>query len=320
MDIVCFAKNIIKMEANYLHAVGKALDGTIALFLDYILNCRGKVICIGMGKSGLIARKIAASMSSLGTCTISLHPADCLHGDLGMIQPQDVVMLISHSGESNEMIELLPSLRVIGARLLGITFNGASTLAKACDVVQVFDEIQEACYLGLAPTTSTTIVMAYGDALAITAAKMKRFTKTDYSIFHPSGALGKKLTIRAIDLMNNISNQHYLHEDSTIREALGTLIGNRVDLLTVVNQKDQLIGVVTKDELLCSLIDRTIDADRNKVGALVHSCLYVDVSAMAVDALRIMESEGVNFLPVVRDEKPIGIIEKSEILRVGICC
>lgn len=185
-------KAVFAKELLALSAVMNQLDETYDRMLGEIMNCRGKVIWIGMGKSGHIAGKIAASMASLGTCAISLHPGDCMHGDLGMIQKQDVVVLISYSGESDEILEIIPGIRRIGATILGITGNGESDLAKACKVVQVLEGVEEACHLGLAPTSSATAVMVYGDALAVTASRLKRFQREDFRALHPGGTLGKR--------------------------------------------------------------------------------------------------------------------------------
>ena len=197
MNAVEAAKEVVLKEASALSAVAGQIGEAFERMADAMRSCTGKVVIIGMGKSGHVANKMAATLSSLGTCSISLHPGECMHGDLGMIQKQDAVILISYSGESDEIVRIIPGLKIIGAKLMGITCNAQSTLARSCEVVQVLDGIEEACHLGLAPTTSTTAVMAYGDALAVAISRLEGFSKNDFGVFHPAGSLGKRLTIRA---------------------------------------------------------------------------------------------------------------------------
>ena len=204
MNAVEAAKEVVLKEASALSAVAGQIGEAFERMADAMRSCTGKVVIIGMGKSGHVANKMAATLSSLGTCSISLHPGECMHGDLGMIQKQDAVILISYSGESDEIVRIIPGLKIIGAKLMGITCNAQSTLARSCEVVQVLDGIEEACHLGLAPTTSTTAVMAYGDALAVAISRLEGFSKNDFGVFHPAGSLGKRLTIRATDLMRPI--------------------------------------------------------------------------------------------------------------------
>ena len=211
MDALLIARGVFEKEIKTLENIESQLDETFIHILNEIMNCKGKVIFIGMGKSGHVAKKIAASMSSLGTCAICLHPGECMHGDLGMIQKQDVIVLISYSGESEEILRIIPGINKIGATILGITCNKESSLVKACKYTQIMDDVKEACHLGLAPTSSTTAVMVYGDALAVAASQSKNFGREDFGWFHPAGSLGKKLTVRSLDLIHT-------YEDGTILE------------------------------------------------------------------------------------------------------
>lgn len=191
MSKIEIAKRVFDAEISALQKIADNLDETFDRILDLILNCQGKIIIIGMGKSGHVGGKIAATMSSLGVPTIFVHPGEAMHGDLGMIQKQDVVIAISYSGESDEIIKILPNIRIIGAPIIGITNNGNSTLAHNSAIVQVFENLKEACQLGLAPTASTTVAMVYGDALAIAASETINFGKQDFALYHPAGSLGK---------------------------------------------------------------------------------------------------------------------------------
>ena len=189
------AKRVFDIEIDALSKTRDALDDTFIEILDLITNCNGKVIVTGMGKPGHVGTKIAATFASLGTPSFYLHPAEAMHGDLGMISENDIVIAISYSGESDEIVRILPNIKMIGATLVGITGNPESTLAQVADVVQVFPKFNEACYLGLAPTSSTTATLCYGDALAIVASGVYGFKDADFGKFHPAGSLGKKLIL-----------------------------------------------------------------------------------------------------------------------------
>lgn len=311
------AKDVFDKEIHVLSTVRKQLDNTFERMLTEIMNCKGKVIWSGMGKSGHVAKKIAATMSSLGTCAVFLHPGEGMHGDLGMIQKSDVVVLISYSGESDEIVRLIPSINIIGATLLGITCNRDSTLAKSCKVVQVMDYVKEACHLGLAPTSSTTAIMVYGDALSVTASRLKGFQKDNFGVFHPAGSLGKKLITRSVDLMREFHEDTFIDEKSTIFEAIEAMIQSDTDLIVVVNENKKLIGIVTNGDLKRNIGDKDI-----KMGGIedfIHYYpLFVDVSSMAIEALKIMSENYVHALPVTKDDRPIGVIEKRAILKYGI--
>ena len=308
---------VFDKEIRALNLVRDQLDETFGKILDEIMACKGKVILIGMGKSGHVARKIAATMSSLGTCAIYLNPGECMHGDLGMIQAQDVVLLISYSGECDEILRIIPSINIIGAPILGITCNGESALARSCKIVQVINDVKEACHLGIAPTSSATAVMVYGDALAIAASRLKGFEKDDFGVLHPVGTLGKKIITRAVDLMKPFKEETFIREDSTILEAVEAMINTDTDMVAVVNDEKKLLGIVTNGDLKRNMADNDIKSD--KITPFIHYYpAFVDVSSKATEALQIMTDKHVHALPVVKDERPVGVIERREILRYGI--
>jgi arabinose-5-phosphate isomerase len=308
---------VFDKEITALTLVRDQLDETFDKMLSEIMGCKGKVIFIGMGKSGHVAKKIAATMSSLGTCAIYLNPGECMHGDLGMIQKQDVVVLISYSGECDEILRIIPSINIIGATILGITCNGESTLARTCKIVQVIRDVKEACHLGIAPTSSATAVMVYGDALAVAASRIKGFEKDDFGVLHPVGTLGKKIITRAVDLMKPFKEETFIREDSTILEAVEAMINTDTDMVAVVNDEKKLIGIVTNGDLKRNMEDKDIKSD--KITPFIYYYpAFVDVSAKATEALQIMTDKHVHALPVVKDESPVGVIERREILRYGI--
>ena len=310
-------KEVFEKEISVLNSVKDQLGEAFENILKEILACDGKVILIGMGKSGHVAEKIAATMSSLGTSAVALNAGECMHGDLGKIQKKDVVILISYSGECDEILRIIPSINLIGATLLGITCNGESTLARSCKTVQVFNDVKEACHLGIAPTSSATAVMVYGDALAIAASRIKGFEKDDFGVLHPEGTLGKKIITRTVDLMRPVPEELFLKEDSTILEAVEAMINADTDMVFVVNGEKLLTGIVTNGDLKRNMSG--MDIKNDKITPFVHRYpVFVDVSAKAVEALRIMMDKNIHALPVVKDERPVGVIEKDAIIRYGI--
>lgn len=316
MDVLSVAKDVFEKEIKVLKCVENQLGQVFLYFMDEIMKCRGKVVFIGMGKSGHVAKKIAASMSSLGTCAISLHPGECMHGDLGMIQSKDVVVLISYSGESEEIIRLIPGINRIGATILGITGNRDSSLAKACKYTQVLDGIEEACHLGLAPTSSTTAVMVYGDALAVAASQSKNFGKSDFGWFHPAGSLGKKLTVRCLDLIHLYEEGTVLELEHGLDRMLSCMLKADTDLVCVVDSRGELAGILTNGIIQKAYQDA--EEDTLAKDLMIKFPHYVDDADMAVDALKLMYDKKVHTLPICKNGRPIGTIEKRDILKAGI--
>ena len=220
MDKIIEAKEVFNKEIQALKITRDCLGEEFLNILDMITHCSGKVVVTGVGKPGHIARKIAATFSSLGTPAFYLHPAEAVHGDLGMISANDVVVAISYSGESDEITHLLAVVKLLGAKLIGITGNAQSTLARECDVVQILPEFREACYMGLAPSASTTVELCYGDALAIVASEMYGFDKNDFGRIHPAGTLGKKLHLKVCDLMVSGEDNAVIHESTSLKNLI----------------------------------------------------------------------------------------------------
>lgn len=312
------AENVFDIEIESLKATRASLGRPFLDILESIVSCKGKTILIGMGKSGHIAGKIAATMSSLGSCAISISPAECMHGDLGMIQKQDFVIMISYSGESDEMIRIIPNIRAIGATIACITCNPDSTLARSCPIVQVLEGIHEACYMGLAPTSSTTSVLVYGDALAVAAAEMKRFDKRDFAMFHPAGSLGKKLMTRSVDLMQPLKTNAHLHASSTIREAVVGFVGSNSGILPVYDDDDRFCAIIRSEDVAKALSD-DVDISSEDIASLVQDYpYYVDSDSMALDALRVMLKADIDTIAVVKDDSVIGIVSRDRITGYGI--
>ena len=312
-----YGREVFEQEIETLRSISEALDETFDAIVREIMKCMGKLILIGMGKSGHIARKMAATFSSLGTCAIALSPAECMHGDLGMIQASDLVILLSFSGESEEIIKIIPGIHHIGARMIGMTGNRTPTLARSVLIAQCFEGIHEAGSLGLAPTSSSTTFLVYGDALAVVAARLKGFDRDDFIRFHPAGALGKMLTTRTIDLMHPISTDNCLHEDDSVQNAILTMLDADTDLLPIVNADGCLMGILTNGDVKKMMADSGISSQ--PISGWIHRYPYfIDVSTMAVDALRLMVENHVHAIPVVRNDAPIGIIHQADIVKYGI--
>ena len=247
-----------------------------------------------MGKPGHIAAKLAATFASLGTPSFCLHPGEAMHGDLGMISENDVVIAISYSGESDEIVKILPNIKMIGATLIGITGNANSTLAHTSDIVQILPKFREACYLGLAPTSSTTSVLCYGDALAVVASGVYGFKDADFGKFHPAGALGKKLILKVDDLMANGTNNAKVHVNVTLKDAIVELSKKGLGVVSIVDDKDTLLGVITDGDLRRQL-EKEADIYSLKVeNVMTKTPITIQTGKLAVEALNILKRKNIS--------------------------
>ena len=318
MDRLLEAKKVFDTEITALEKTRDALDDTFLQILDLVVNCKGKVIITGMGKPGHIAAKLAATFSSLGTPSFRLHPAEAMHGDLGMVSSNDVVIAISFSGESDEIVKILPNIKMIGATLVGITGNPNSTLAKASNVVQVLPKFEEACYLGLAPTSSTTAVLCYGDALAVVASGIYGFKDVDFGKFHPAGSLGKKLILKVDDLMAKDEKNAKFHISVPLKDAIIELSKKGLGAVSVVEDEDKLVGIITDGDLRRQL-EKGADIYNMKVEDIMSSNpLTICRDKLAIEALRIMKDRNISCLVVCEEGKAIGTIRLQDIIGVGI--
>lgn len=318
MDKLVDAHRVFDMEIKALENTRDALDETFVQILDLITNCKGKVIITGMGKSGHIGAKIAATFASLGTSSFFLHPGEAMHGDLGMVSAEDVVIAISYSGESDEIVCILPNIKLIGATLVGITGNGKSTLALASDIVQVLPEFSEAGYLGLAPTSSTTAVLCYGDALAVVASRIYGFKDADFGKFHPAGSLGKKLILKVDDLMAKEENNAMIPIHSSLKDAIVEMNEKQLGFVSVVDANKNLLGVISDGDLRRQL-EKGADIYALKVeDVMTFRPLTIESGKLAVDALTILKEHNINCLPVIKGTKALGTIRFHDIVGVGI--
>lgn len=319
MDLIQEAKRVFDIEINALESVRDSLGNDFLDVINAITNCRGKVIITGMGKPGHIGRKIAATMASLGTPSFFLHPAEALHGDLGMIGKEDVIIAISYSGESEEVTRILSNIKAIGATLVGISGNANSTLIKHSDIAQVFTKFDEACYMGLAPTSSTTALLVYGDALAVVASKVYGFNENNFGLYHPAGSLGKKLFIKVKDIMACDHNNAVVFEGETLKNAIIEMGKKGLGMVTVVDSNTLIKGVITDGDLRRQL-EKGVDVYNLVVEEVMsQKPTILTEEMMAVEALQVLKQKNISSAPIMdNNNQSIGTIRLQDILKAGI--
>ena len=322
MNILDQAASVLRQEAQAIEQLIETLDSSFVNAVNMILESKGRVICTGMGKSGHIATKIAATLASTGTPAFFLHPAEGVHGDLGMVTDNDVVLAFSNSGETGEIISILPSLRRIGAKLICVVGNADPTLAKNADIVLLAKVEREACPLNLAPTTSTTVALALGDALAICLLEQQHFTPENFAIFHPGGSLGRKLLLTVENIMHGGADNPVVHKGSTVRDALFVMTDKGLGATNVVNESGKLIGLVTDGD-----VRRGLDSGSNFLEWPVEDMMTkmprtITQEKLAAEAMHMMEKNQprpITVLPVVDQEgQCLGIVHITDLLRRGI--
>jgi arabinose-5-phosphate isomerase len=318
MDKLEEAKRVFNIEIEALEKTRDALDDTFVQILDLITSCNGKVIITGMGKPGHIATKIAATFASLGTPSFYIHPGEAMHGDLGMISSNDIVIAISYSGESDEIVRIIANIKMIGAALIGITGNANSTLARNSDIVQVLPKFDEACYLGLAPTSSTTSVLCYGDALAVVASGIYGFKDADFGKFHPAGSLGKKLILKVDNLMEKDEKDARVHVNVPLKDAIIELSKKGLGSVSVIDDCGNLLGIITDGDLRRQL-EKGVDVYSLKVEEIMTTKpTVISRDRLAFEALNIMKSKNISSLIVTENGKAVGTIRLQDIIGVGI--
>ena len=318
-DFLTSAKRTIKMEADAVEQLLGRLDDNFVTACQAMFACEGRVVITGMGKSGHIGNKIAATLASTGTPSFFVHPGEACHGDLGMITKNDVVIAISNSGSTAEVVTILPLIKRLGIPLISMTGNATSVLSKAaCANLDVSVE-SEACPLNLAPTTSTTVTLAMGDALAIALLESRGFSAEDFAFSHPSGALGRKLLLRVTDIMHKDGQVPRVFADQPLHQALLVMTEKGFGMTTVVSDENTLLGVFTDGDLR-RIVDAKVDINSATMADVMSANpKTINGEILAAQALKIMEDSSITAL-IVEDENnhPIGVLHMHDILRAGV--
>ncbi|MGB9808404.1 MAG: KpsF/GutQ family sugar-phosphate isomerase [Thermosulfidibacteraceae bacterium] len=319
-EIIEEGRRVIGVEVEEVKRLVDRVDENFARAVRILAECKGRVVFTGMGKSGIIAKKIASTMASTGTPAFFLHPAEGIHGDLGMLTKHDVVVAISNSGNTKEVLEIIPVVKRLGLKLISLTGNPNSELARKSDVVINVGVEREACPLGLAPTSSTTATLVMGDALAMALLKVKGFKREDFAMVHPGGSLGKRLLLKVEDLMHIDDEIPKTRENASMEEVVIEISSKRLGITTVVDDYDKLLGVITDGDLR-RLIERLGKAlfDAKAKDVMTRNPKTIKKDALATEALNIMEKYSITSLVVVDDEKKvIGVIHLHDILKAGL--
>ena len=318
-DLVCIGQRTIRMEAEAVTELEGRIGADFICACELIMDCQGRVIVTGMGKSGHIGSKIAATLASTGTPAFFVHPGEASHGDLGMITRKDVVIALSNSGSTAEVITLLPLIKRMGIPLISMTGNPGSPLAQASEAHLDVSIKNEACPLGLAPTSSTTATLVMGDALAIALLEARGFGAEDFAFSHPGGALGRKLLLKVEDIMHSGNEIPRVAEGTPLREALLVMTEKGFGMTTVVSDDNELLGVFTDGDLRRT-IDQNIDINNTPIGKTMHrGGTTINRNMLAAEALKIMEDKKITALVIEDNEHhPVGVLHMHDILRAGV--
>ena len=313
------AKKVLKIEAEAIQELSRRVSVEFNQAIELLSKCNGRVIVTGMGKGGIIGQKISATLSSTGTPSLFLHSAEAIHGDLGRVTKEDVVLAISNSGETEELIRLLPLIKKIGSKLIALTGNVHSTLAKHSDIVLDVSVKREACPLGLAPTASTTVTLAMGDAIAVCLLKKKGFREEDFAFYHPGGLLGKKLLLKVEEIMRKGSANPVVHEDDLVRDVLFNITSARAGAASVIDKKGRLKGIFTDGDLRRHLEQDTQLVLKKVKDVMTKNPITISKERLASEALRILKEKHIDELPVVDNKnRPIGMLDVQDLLKAGL--
>ena len=318
-DILAEARTIFDKEIAAIEKTKLALGADFETIAELILSCKGKVILTGMGKPGHIGSKIAATLASLGTPAFFMHPAEAMHGDLGMVEQKDVVILMSYSGESEEVVRLMPVLQEIGCATVAITGKTKSTLARECRYHFFFPEFEEACYMHLAPTSSTTALLVLGDALALVVSRAKNYTREDFGLHHPAGALGKKLLVKVSDVMHSGERNAVVQEGSSLRSAIVEMSAKGLSMVTIVDAEKKLKGIITDGDLR-RMLEKGVDVYNETIdNVMTKNPKWIDSREMAVNALQYMSDRRITSMPVLDEMGTVvGSVLMQDIFKAGI--
>ncbi len=313
------AKEVILIEAEAVRSLARRLDGNFLKAIDLIVKCKGRVIVTGMGKTGIIGRKIAATFSSTGTPSIWMHSAEAIHGDLGQVTRQDVVMIISNSGESEEIKRLLPAIKKIGAKILALTGNFKSSLAKYSDVVLDVSVKKEGCPLDLAPMASTTATLVMGDCLAACLIERKNFKREDFAFYHPGGTLGRRLLLKVEDIMRRSQSYPTVYGSMLVKDVLFAITKARCGSACIIDKNRTLVGIFTDGDLRRHLKEDPNLLKKKVKNVMTQHPTVIQKDKLAVEAFSLLQSRKIDELPVV-DEKgrSVGLLDIQDLLKAGL--
>ncbi|TDT70566.1 arabinose-5-phosphate isomerase [Hypnocyclicus thermotrophus] len=319
MDILKFAKEIFEIEINELNKVKNKLDNSFEKAINLILNSKGKVVVTGIGKSGIIGKKIAATFASTGTLAVFMNAAEGIHGDLGMISKDDIVLAISNSGNSDEVISIIPSIKKIGATLIALTGNKKSILAKEANCILNIGVETEACPINLAPTSSTTATLVMGDALAATLIKLRNFKPEHFAIYHPGGALGKRLLLKVNDVMHKSNNLAIVNSNAPIDKIIIEMTNKNLGAVCVV-ENDIMVGIITEGDIRRALKNKENFFNYIANDIMTKNFTYITENDMAIKALELMENREsqISVLPVLNNKKLVGLVRIHDLLKVSV--
>lgn len=310
---------VLDIERQALSDIAQYVDENFHQACQLIYDCQGRTIVIGMGKSGHIGNKIAATLASTGSPAFFVHPGEASHGDLGMITKNDVVMLISNSGETSEVLNIIPVLKRLGAKMIAMTGNASSTMATLANVHICIKVQKEACSLGLAPTASTTATLAMGDAMAVALLEARGFTADDFALSHPGGSLGKRLLLTLKDVMHSGKNTPIINVTQTIKDALIEMSAKGLGMTAIVDSQQQLVGLFTDGDLR-RILEQRIDIHTTQIDVVMtKSCTTATQDILAAEALNILEQKRINGLIIVNEQNhPIGALNMQDLLKAGV--
>ncbi len=321
MDILKEAHQVLNIEIDALVKVNNLLDKKFEQAVRLIHNSSGKVIITGMGKSGLIARKIAATLSSTGTLAVFLHPAEGMHGDLGIVSADDVIIALSKGGESEELLGIIPSVKKIGAKIISFVGDNDSSLALASDIVIDASVEKEACPINLAPTASTTVALVLGDALAAVLLKLRGFKPHDFALYHPGGKLGKQLLLKVSDLMHTGAETPIVYEDTPVKELLIEMTSKAMGGVNIINKNKKLAGIITDGDLRRALQTHDNILPLSAKEIMTQNPIKITPDILAIEALELMENRPsqIMVLPVVDNtDCVVGILRLHDLVRCGL--
>jgi len=310
---------VLKIEGEAVLGLREKINEAIYEAVEEILSCKGKVVITGIGKSGAVGRKMASTFASTGTPSVFLHPAEAMHGELGLLSSDDIVILISYNGETEELIDIIPFFKRLGIKLIALTGNPDSSIAKASDIVIDVGVEREACPFGIAPTSSTTATMAMGDAIAIVVMSLRKVTRDDLARLHPGGTIGRRLLLKVEDVMRMGKRHAVVDEETLVRDVLFTITKARGGAASVVDKENKLVGIITDGDIRRHLIldEKVLSKPAREI--MTETPITIQRGKLAAEALRLMQERNIDDLPVVDEEgHALGMIDIVDLVKVGI--